>query len=226
MEYCLPKKPILEYANAPHESLHLHRNKQFNQTIRIAMKHRIHQLGIVICSLLIMLSIGGIGYLTWVQTAHVVIPGTVYRSGQLPPASLSNAIKTLRIRSILNLRGASLGIPWYDQEQAVVRRLNIHYYNLPLNAYQRPTMTQIHQLIDIIQHAPKPLLIHCQSGADRSGFASAVALLAYQKDSFPIAKQQFSWRYFALSPMTVGQQVFHNPQQAKLLLAALTTESQ
>ena len=48
------------------------------------------------------------------------------------------------------------------------------YYDLPLSATRRPTRRELLQLIDLLETCSYPLLIHCKSGADRTGLASAL----------------------------------------------------
>jgi protein tyrosine/serine phosphatase len=51
------------------------------------------------------------------------------------------------------------------------------------------------QLIAVMRDAPKPLLIHCQAGADRTGLASALYLAAIAGKSEQVAEGQLSLRY-------------------------------
>ena len=45
---------------------------------------------------------------------HAVIAGEVYRSAQVTPEDLAIYQRDYGIRSVLNLRGATPGHPWYD----------------------------------------------------------------------------------------------------------------
>jgi hypothetical protein len=60
----------------------------------------------------------------------------------------------------------------------------MRFYDLPLSATRRPTRSQLLTLIDVLQHCPYPLLIHCKSGADRTGLASALYLMVC-RDELP-----------------------------------------
>jgi protein tyrosine/serine phosphatase len=57
------------------------------------------------------------------------------------------------------------------------------------------TEAQAAELVQLMRDAPKPVLIHCQGGADRTGLASALYLAAIEKRSESAAKGQMSIIY-------------------------------
>jgi protein tyrosine/serine phosphatase len=109
--------------------------------------------------------------------------GGLYRSAQLSENELQMAIRHHEIRAILNLRGAHPGQSWYDDEIAVSKALGVAHYDYALSAYRVVTDNQITELLGIIRHAPKPLLVHCKSGADRTGLVSALYRFAIEGKS-------------------------------------------
>lgn len=126
---------------------------------------------------------------------HVVIEGTVYRSGQLSRGSLEDCIAHKGIRSVINLRGANPGDDWYDQESAATRRHGLRFYDLPVDS-QCPTSVELRQLLGVLEPCPKPVLIHCQSGIDRSGIVAAICLLLLDESgSLAQARAHLGWRY-------------------------------
>src|SRR5207247_355392 len=76
--------------------------------------------------------------------------------------------------SVLNLRGANPGTPWYDAEIAASSELGLAHYDYPLSAKRFVTGEQIAEILEIVRGAPKPLLIHCKSGSDRAGLVAAL----------------------------------------------------
>jgi hypothetical protein len=113
----------------------------------------------------------------WFQgNLGVVDPGRVLRSAQptLPPAQWAHDFP---IKSILNLRGGSPADWWYEREVRTAHEEGVSYYDLPLSATRRPSRRELLRLIDLLERCPYPLLIHCKSGADRTGLASAVYLM-------------------------------------------------
>ncbi|MNL27860.1 hypothetical protein D3C87_1494800 [compost metagenome] len=64
-----------------------------------------------------------------------------------------------------------------------------------MSARHELDMTKVNQLVAIMRDAPKPILIHCKSGADRTGLATALYLgrVAYLGEK--AAESQLSVRY-------------------------------
>ena len=148
----------------------------------------------------------GVAYLLLRNNIHPVIPGQVYRSAQLTPTRLAELIKSKKIKSVINLRGANPERHWYEAELATTRRLGVRYYNVRMHAYRLPKPATLRKLVLVLQAAPRPLVIHCEGGADRTGLASAVVLLLNNK-SFTKARSEVSAWYFAYSPKSVGRLV-------------------
>ena len=134
---------------------------------------------------------------------HVVIPGQVYRSAQLNPSRMATYVTDNGIRSVINLRGSNPGMPWYGKELAVAHDLGLHHYDIRLSKRSMPTASQLAYLVQVLETAPKPLLIHCCSGSDRTGFVAAVALLLHNA-SLAQAQQQISWKYLSALSGTIG----------------------
>jgi hypothetical protein len=106
----------------------------------------------------------------------IVEPGRVIRSAQ-PTSRLPAWIREYRLRSILNLRGGGASDAWYDAEVKAARTGGVSFYDFPISATKRPTRHELLVLIDTLGSCPYPLLIHCKSGADRTGLASALYLM-------------------------------------------------
>lgn len=126
---------------------------------------------------------------------HTVDPGEVYRAAQPSPAAIADYQREHGVRTIINLRGENQGAPWYDKEVATARRLGIQHIDFKMSARRGITKEEAWRLIRIMDQAPKPLLIHCESGADRTGLASALYLAAIKRAGEEIAERQLSIRY-------------------------------
>ena len=113
-----------------------------------------------------------------------------------------------KIQTIINLRGANPAERWYIEETNVVRKNDLKYYNFNLSSKALPKFTQLKALLRRLHEAPRPVLIHCLKGADRSGMAGAVALAVEKDPPLNELKQQVSWRYLALHPSSVGKLFF------------------
>jgi protein tyrosine/serine phosphatase len=126
---------------------------------------------------------------------HAVAPGVLYRAAQPSRDELDTFGRRYGIKSVLNLRGAHPGKAWYDDEIATSRDLGLIHYDFPLSAKRFVDATQIARLLAIIRRAPKPLLVHCESGADRSGLAAALYDYAIAGQSAAEAHRQLSLAY-------------------------------
>lgn len=141
---------------------------------------------------------------------HTVISDEVYRSAQLNAIQLAYYKKEYHIKSIVNLRGYQPQDKWYRQEVAYAHKNGLHYYNLKLPAHELPLKEKLQKLVYILQTAPKPLLVHCKYGADRSGLAAAISVILSGNKSLDAMQDQISWQYNVLSPVTIGYQVMRN----------------
>jgi undecaprenyl-diphosphatase len=126
---------------------------------------------------------------------HAITEGEAYRSGQLDGDTLARYIRQYNIRSVINLRDEHPGEAWYDRERETCEKLGVAHYDVRMRSYQRPKDWQIEELLDVFEEAPRPVLIHCQAGADRSGLAAAMWKVVVDKEPKDKAKEQLSLRY-------------------------------
>ena len=121
--------------------------------------------------------------------------GRFYRSAQLSGSTLRSAIQRHGVRSVINLRGRS-DKPFYRSERSVCRALSVAHYDVSLSTYHLPKPTEMRTLLDDFDHAPKPIMIHCQGGSDRSGLASTVYEVVYEGVPLDRAeKEELTWHY-------------------------------
>jgi len=124
-----------------------------------------------------------------------VVPGECYRSAQPNRAFIRELVDNRGIRTIVNLRGPNAGKAWYDTEHAAAKDRGVPVIDVPLSSNCPPTTAQFRQLIGLMDHAPKPILFHCHSGADRTGLASMMYLLLHTKCALADAQAQISFRF-------------------------------
>jgi uncharacterized protein (TIGR01244 family) len=116
------------------------------------------------------------GFLHRDHNSHEVEPGLIYRSAQLPAAKFVDLAKRVGLRTVINLRGENSGREWYDDQSRAARALGVGFVNYRMSASRELTPTQMAELAQILRDAPKPVLIHCGSGSDRTGLACALYL--------------------------------------------------
>jgi protein tyrosine/serine phosphatase len=126
---------------------------------------------------------------------RAVVPGRVYRSGQLSPEGLEERLRRHEIQSIVNLRGEKEDREWYRRELEVARRRGVLVRSLDLIPERLPSRPDVIALIDALEGLAEPILIHCSAGADRTGFASVIARMAKGGAPFEEARSELSFRY-------------------------------
>ena len=130
---------------------------------------------------------------------HEVVKAELYRSAQPTADQISSYARDYGIRTIVNLRGAAPKRPWYRDEIARAKELGIEHVDFKMSARRELSPTETEHLIAILRDAPKPILIHCQGGADRSGLVSAIYLHAVHGADVETAEKQISIRYGHIS---------------------------
>jgi undecaprenyl-diphosphatase len=78
---------------------------------------------------------------------------------------------------------------------ATCAKLDVTHYDVSLSSDHELTEAEVRQLLDIFNTAPRPILIHCQAGADRSGLVAAMWKVVVDKEPKDLAAQQLSLRY-------------------------------
>jgi protein tyrosine/serine phosphatase len=137
-----------------------------------------------------------------VGNVHVVEPGELYRSAQLNGASLDGVLKRHGIKTVINLRGENAASPWYRDEMAAVQADGVSHIDVRMSATHEPDPATLAKLIEALRTGPKPILIHCQSGSDRTGLASAIyEVLVAGRPAAEASKQlSFFYGHFPYAP--------------------------
>ena len=133
----------------------------------------------------------------------VVAPGAVYRSAQPSPEDLARFARERGLKSVLNLRDDTPDLI-LEAETRAAQRLGLSLFSVPLSARTPPTPTQLFQIIHAIRNGPKPMLIHCRAGADRTGVVSVLAAMAIAGKPYQTARKQLSVRHLRLLPANHG----------------------
>jgi protein tyrosine/serine phosphatase len=138
---------------------------------------------------------GYCGLLIWSGNHHTVAEGQLYRSAQLTATELGEEIDAHHIRTVLNLRGPNPAEHWYQEEIAATRAHGAAHYDVGISAQEPVASVKIEKILAVLRDAPKPILVHCRSGADRTGFVAALYRYAILGQSVEAATQELSMRY-------------------------------
>jgi protein tyrosine/serine phosphatase len=126
----------------------------------------------------------------------------VWRSSQPDPALIAR-LAARGCRAVLNLRGETLyGSYLLEREACAAHGLEL--VNVKFQSRQLPEVREVRQLDEIFHRIPHPFLIHCKSGADRSGFAAALYLLLKAGLPMAEARRQLSVRYLHFKRSKTG----------------------
>lgn len=152
----------------------------------------------LIAVVVLLVAVGLQGFFTYLDRSgnfHEVVAGEVYRSNQVTPEELAAYTQAVGLRSVLNLRGAAPGVNWYDDEIAASARLGLVHADFAMDGTVELSDADAARLIALMREMPKPLLVHCRRGADRTGLAMALYLGAVEGEAKAEAGRQLSLRY-------------------------------
>lgn len=129
---------------------------------------------------------------TFWTNAFEVAPG-VFRSNQ-PTHKRFVKLKARGIRSVINLRGES-GSAHYLVEKESCDQLGLKLINVPLHARAAISREKLLEVIEALKTTERPFLMHCKSGADRAGLASAIFRMVVEGKPVGEAKKMLSVRF-------------------------------
>ena len=132
-----------------------------------------------------------------------VEPGRLYRSNHPLPWQLSQAKARHGLRSVINLRGNRAVCGSDVLGRARARELGLVHADAPFESRGAPHKDRIERLAAIFAEVPEPILIHCKSGADRTGLVAGLWLLL-QGQPVDAAIAQLHWRFGHISASKTG----------------------
>ena len=98
----------------------------------------------------------------------------LYRSGQPDKDEFESLYTSKGVRSVLNLRENNS-----DKEEIRSIDRNIALFEIPLDT-GKISENDLLKILTVIRDAPKPLLIHCWHGSDRTGCAVAAYRITFE----------------------------------------------
>jgi protein tyrosine/serine phosphatase len=110
----------------------------------------------------------------WTDNFYEVVPGQFYRSAQLTSDELAKRIDRYAIKTVINLRGVRTLPDWYQGERHLTELRGVRLIDFPMSASKVLQPERALALVNLMKNAPKPILVHCFSGADRTGLVSVI----------------------------------------------------
>lgn len=130
--------------------------------------------------------------LAWDNLAEVV-PGKLYRGNHPTPSRLARLKQTLGLVTLINLRGhRKCGSDALSRDAA--GRLGMIHVDMAFESRGAPHRDRILRFAEIYRTLQTPALMHCKSGADRAGLASALAII-FEGGTAAQASRQLSLRF-------------------------------
>ncbi|MGV6850438.1 MAG: phosphatase domain-containing protein [Marinibacterium sp.] len=132
---------------------------------------------------------------------HQIAPG-VYRSNH-PTRARFEKMKAMGIRTVLTLRGDDPSAHFL-LEQEICRDLGLNLVAARQYARAPARREDMLDLIAKLRTIEKPFVMHCKSGADRAGLASAIYLMVVEGQPVEKARRMLSPRYMHVRNGQVG----------------------
>ncbi len=108
--------------------------------------------------------------------------GILYRSGQLNPAQLEQAVRRYHLRTIVNFQRPGPGV---EHERALAKGLGVDFLNLPMTGDGFGQEAQFREVLAVCDDPDRrPVLVHCARGTCRTG--ASVALYRFERDGWTI----------------------------------------
>ena len=132
------------------------------------------------------------GFLRSCYQNYWKIDENMYRSAQPSPAMFYD-LKQKGFKTIINLRGSRDDL--VDQmERRICNNLNLKLIDYKMLSRAAPLKEQIIDAKELFKTIKYPALLHCKSGADRTGIMAALYLI-FKGQKVSHAKSQLSFKY-------------------------------
>ena len=146
---------------------------------------------------------------------HWVVPGEAARGAQAWGGFLGPFLDGRGIKALINLRGPNPNYSWWRNETAACDARGIAHLDVMLDSRSLPTREMLVRLFDAFDAAPRPFLVKCSGGQDRTSLAAALYLIHKGGwSALPVAQVQFArWPYLH-NPKTHQRWLKHFPRFA------------
>jgi len=108
---------------------------------------------------------------------HWVVPGEAARGAQAWAGGLRRFLKKRGIRAVINLRGRNDDLSWWQNETRAAEGAGAEHIDAMLDSRKLPTRAMLVTLMAAFDSAPRPFLLKCSGGQDRTSFAAALYLI-------------------------------------------------
>jgi len=108
---------------------------------------------------------------------HWICEGDAARSSQAFFGGLESLLRCHGLKAIINLRGENADLSWWRYERAVCARVGARHIDAMMDSRHLPTRAMLTALLDAFETAPRPFLLKCSGGHDRTALAAALFVI-------------------------------------------------
>jgi protein tyrosine/serine phosphatase len=108
---------------------------------------------------------------------HWVVPGDCARMAQAWAGGVGPFLERRGIKALINLRGRNDDLSWWKNETKAAELRGIAHLDAMLDSRKLPTRSMLTRLIEAFDSAPRPFVLKCSGGQDRTSFAAALYLI-------------------------------------------------
>jgi hypothetical protein len=108
---------------------------------------------------------------------HWVVPGECARAAQAWAGGVGPFLEKRGIKALINLRGRNDDLSWWRKETGAAQARGIAHLDAMLDSRKLPTKAMLARLIEAFDQAPRPFVLKCSGGQDRTSFAAALYLV-------------------------------------------------
>lgn len=108
---------------------------------------------------------------------HWIKEGVAARSSQAFFGGLRDLMIRHGLRAIVNLRGENADLSWWRYERKVCEEIGARHLDAQLSSRHLPTRAMLVRLIECFETTPRPFLMKCSGGHDRTALAAALFVI-------------------------------------------------
>jgi protein tyrosine/serine phosphatase len=108
---------------------------------------------------------------------HWIVPGEAARSAQAYVGLLGRFLRANGLKAVINLRGRHPNFGWWKYETETCTRLGLVHFDAMMDSRRLPLKEMLVALIEAFDAAPRPFVIKCSGGQDRTSFAAALYIV-------------------------------------------------
>lgn len=139
----------------------------------------------------------------FIYNTRLKVTPELHRCGHPMPYQL-RAAQRAGIQTVLSLRGNEQHLGSNQLEWDTCKRIGLRLVHFPIGSRQEPSREQALAIIALLDTLPKPLLIHCKSGADRAGLVSTIWLILRGEPVEKATRQMQFWRHGHIKAAKTG----------------------